>query len=284
LSPLVLSVVLLAAVLHASWNALVKSGGDPFLRLAIVNLTQSLVVLPLVPFVAVPAMEAWPWLLASVAAHMAYYFLLAGGYRVGDLSHVYPIARGVAPPLVALGALAAAGEVLSPLGSLAVILVCLGIWIVAGRQSAADAFGRSQPLLLALGCGVAIAAYTVADGMGGRASGDVLGYVVWLFLLDGWPFTLVVVLMRGTAGLRATLPAAWKPAVGGGMMSVVAYGLVIWAMSTAPMAYVSALRETSVLLAAGIGTLILGEPFGRRRLLAAGLVVIGVAMLQLSRS
>ena len=215
-----LSVVLLAAVLHASWNALVKSGGDPFLRLAIVNLTQSLVVLPLVPFVAVPAVEAWPWLLASVAAHMAYYFLLAGGYRVGDLSHVYPIARGVAPPLVALGALAAAGEVLSPLGSLAVILVCLGIWIVAGRQSAADAFGRSQPLLLALGCGVAIAAYTVADGMGGRASGDVLGYVVWLFLLDGWPFTLVVVLMRGTAGLRATLPAAWKPAVGGGVMSV----------------------------------------------------------------
>ena len=279
-----LSVVLLAAVLHASWNALVKSGGDPFLRLAIVNLTQSLVVLPLVPFVAVPAVEAWPWLLASVAAHMAYYFLLAGGYRVGDLSHVYPIARGVAPPLVALGALAAAGEVLSPLGILAVILVCLGIWIVAGRQSAVDAFGRKQPLLLALGCGVAIAAYTVADGMGGRASGDVLGYVVWLFLLDGWPFTLVVVLMRGTGNLRATLPAAWKPAVGGGVMSVVAYGLVIWAMSTAPMAYVSALRETSVLLAAGIGTLILGEPFGRRRLLAAGLVVIGVAILQLSRS
>lgn len=279
-----LSVVLLAAVLHASWNALVKSGGDPFLRLAIVNLTQSLVVLPLVPFVGVPALEAWPWLLASVAAHMAYYFLLAGGYRVGDLSHVYPIARGVAPPLVALGALAVAGEVLSPLGMLAVILVCLGIWIVAGRQSAMDTLGRKQPLLLALGCGVAIAAYTVADGMGGRASGDVLAYVVWLFLLDGWPFTLVVLLMRGPAAVRAALPAAWKPAVGGGVMSVVAYGLVIWAMSTAPMAYVSALRETSVLLAAAIGTLLLGEPFGRRRIFAASLVVAGVAIFQLSRT
>ena len=278
MSPLVFAVVLLAAVLHASWNALVKSGGDPYLRLAIVNLTHSIAVLPLLPFVGFPAAEAWPWLLGSVATHLVYYFFLASGYRVGDLSHVYPIARGIAPPLVALGALLIAGEVLSLAGSAAILLVCLGIWIVAGRGPTSR-----RPLLLAIGTGLSIAAYTVCDGMGGRASGDVLAYIVWLFLLDGWPFALWVALRRGR-DLVATIPHAWKPAVGGGCMSIIAYGMVIWAMSIAPLAYVSALRETSVLLAAAIGTLLLGEPFGRRRILAAGLVVIGVAILQLSRA
>lgn len=284
MSPLVFLVVLLAAVLHASWNALVKSGGDPYLRLAIVNVTHTLAVLPLVPVVGLPAAAAWPWLLGSVAAHLAYYFFLAASYRVGDLSHVYPIARGIAPPLVAVGALLVAGEVLSLTGSAAIALVCLGIWLVAGSRSPSPLPTRRRPLLLALGTGGTIAAYTVCDGMGGRASGDVLSYIVWLFLLDGWPFALLIMLRRGTAGLRTTLPRAWKPAVGGGVMSVAAYGLVIWAMSIAPMAYVSALRETSVLLAAAIGTLLLGEPFGQRRMLAAGLVVVGVAVLQLSRS
>jgi drug/metabolite transporter (DMT)-like permease len=279
LSPIVFAVVLLAAVLHASWNALVKSGGDPYLRLAIVNLTHSVAVLPLLPFVGFPAAEAWPWLLGSVATHLVYYLFLAAGYRVGDLSHVYPIARGIAPPLVALGALALAGEVLSLWGTAAIALVCLGIWVVAGRGPTSR-----RPALLALGTGTMIAAYTVCDGMGARASGDVLAYIVWLFLLDGWPFAVFVMLKRGTAGLRTTMARAWKPAIGGGLMSIVAYGMVIWAMSVAPMAYVSALRETSVLLAAAIGTLLMGEPFGRRRILAATLVVAGVAMLQLSRT
>ena len=278
MSPIVFSVVLLAAVLHASWNALVKSGGDPYLRLAIVNLTHSIAVLPLLPFVGLPAAEAWPWLLGSVATHLVYYLFLAAGYRVGDLSHVYPIARGIAPPLVALGAFGLAGEVLSLAGMAAILLVCLGIWIVAGRGPTSK-----RPLVMALGTGTMIAAYTVCDGLGARASGDVLAYIVWLFLLDGWPFALWVALRRGR-DLVATIPSAWKPAVGGGCMSIVAYGMVIWAMSVAPMAYVSALRETSVLLAAAIGTLLMGEPFGRRRILAAGLVVIGVALLQLSRA
>jgi len=277
LSPLVFTVVLLAAVLHASWNALVKSGGDPYLRLAIITLPQSVVALPLLFVVGLPAAEARPWLFGSVATHLAYYFFLAAGYRIGDLSHVYPIARGIAPPLVALGALLIAGETFSPSGTAAILLVCLGIWIVAGRGPS------SRPLLLALGTGMSIAAYTVCDGIGGRASGDVLGYIVWLFFLDGWPFALWVAVRRRRA-LIATIPRAWQPAVGGGLMSLVAYGMVIWAMSIAPLAYVSALRETSVLLAAVIGTLLMGEPFGRRRILAACLVVIGVAVLQLSRA
>lgn len=278
MSPLVFLVVLMAAVLHAGWNALVKSGGDPYMRLAIVNLTHTIAVLPLLFVVELPPAEAWPWLLGSVAAHLAYYFFLAAGYRVGDLSHVYPIARGMAPPLVAMGALLTAGETLSLGGGLAVMLVCLGIWWVSGGGPR-----DRRPLFLALGTGAMIAAYTICDGMGARASGDALSYIVWLFLLDGWPFAVAVAL-RGKTAWRGKLARAWKPAVGGGLMSIIAYGTVIWAMSVAPMAYVSALRETSVILAAAIGTLLLGEPFGRRRILASAIVVLGVVMLQASRS
>ncbi len=278
MSPVVFTVVLLAAVLHASWNALIKAGGDPYLRLAIVNLTQSVVALPLLFVVGLPAAEAWPWLIGSVVTHLVYYFFLAAGYRIGDLSHVYPIARGIAPPLVALGALLIAGEVLSLTGTAAILLVCLGIWIVAGRGPTSR-----RPLLLALGTGFSIAAYTVCDGIGARASDNVLAYIAWLFFLDGWPFALWVALRRRGA-LIVAIPRAWKPAVGGGLMSLVAYGMVIWAMSVAPLAYVSALRETSVLLAAAIGTLLMGEPFGRRRLFAAVIVCIGVAILQFSRA
>ena len=273
---MVLLIVLAAAAMHASWNALVKTGGDPFIRLAIVNLTHTVIVLPLLPFVAIPPAEAWPWLIGSVVMHLAYYVFLSAGYRVGDLSHVYPIARGVAPPLVALGGIAFAGEWLSPTGTAAFLGICLGIWLLAAT---ARGSGRA-PLLLALGTGTMIAAYTICDGMGARASGDVIAYIVWLFLLDGWPFGVGVFwLRRGT--IRASLRGAWLPAVGGGLLSVIAYGLVIWCMTQVPLAYVSALRETSVVLAALIGTLLLGEPFGRMRVLSAGVVALGVALLQI---
>ena len=278
MSPSVFAVVLAAAVMHASWNALVKSGGDPFCRLAIVNLTHTAVVFPFLPFVSIPAPEAWPWLLGSVVIHSAYYCFLAAGYRFGDLSHVYPIARGMAPPLVAVGGFLIVGESLSAVGIFAIMTVCAGIWILAFSGRAAG----GTPLLMALGTGCMIGAYTISDGLGGRASGDVAGYIVWLFLLDGWPFSMVVFWLRRDS-LVPSLRAAWRPAVGGGVMSLAAYSLVIWAMSTAPMAYVSALRETSVVFAALIGSLLLREPFGRLRVVSAGVVALGVLVLQLSR-
>jgi drug/metabolite transporter (DMT)-like permease len=281
MDPLVLSLVLAAALLHASWNALVKAGGDPFVRLAVVNTVGGLCALPLLLLVALPAPASWPYLFGSVVVHQAYNLTLGYGYRFGDLSHVYPIARGIAPPLVAFAAWAFAGESLGPLGLLAVLVISGGIVSLAlagdGRLVAI------RPLALALATGMTIAAYTLFDGLGGRVAGEVLGYIAWLFVIDAVPFS-VVVAYRYRRRLGPALAACWRPAAFGGALSVVAYGLVIWAMSLTPLAAVSALRETSVIIAALIGTRLLREPLGTRRVLAAGLVATGIVLLQVSRA
>jgi drug/metabolite transporter (DMT)-like permease len=281
MDPIVLSLVLAAALLHASWNALVKVGGDPFVRLAVVNAVGGLCTLPLLFLVDAPAPASWPYLIGSVIVHHGYFLALAYGYRFGDLSHVYPIARGIAPPLVALVAWVFAGETIGPLGLLAILLISGGIVSLAftdgGRLVAL------KPLASGLLTGLTIAAYTLCDGLGGRAAGGVLGYIAWLFVLCAAPFSMLVA-WRYRGRLGAALRACWQPAALGGALSVIAYGLVIWAMSFAPMAAVSALRETSVIIAALIGTRLLREPFGTRRVLAAGVVAAGVVLLQLSRA
>jgi drug/metabolite transporter (DMT)-like permease len=279
--PLIFALVLGAALLHASWNALVKTGGDPFVRLAVVNLVGGLCALPLLSVVAAPAPASWPYLFGSVVIHHAYYLALAYGYRFGDLSHVYPIARGIAPPLVALIAWAFAGEAPGALGLVAILVISGGILSLAvgddGRLAA------PKPLGFALATGVTIAGYTLCDGLGGRSAGDVFGYIAWLFVIDAVPFSVLVAL-RYRVRLGAALARAWRPAAIGGVLSVGAYGLVIWAMTRAPMAQVSALRETSVIMAALIGTRLLREPFGTRRVVAASLVAAGAVLLQVGRA
>lgn len=273
----ILALVLLAAALHASWNALVKVGGDPFVRLAVLNLVSGLCALPLLLVVAPPAAASWPYLAGSVVIHLAYNTTLAYGYRLGDLSHVYPIARGIAPPLVALGAWLMAGESPGPIGVLAILVISGAIASLAFSERWRP--GPLAPVCLALATGLAIAGYTICDGLGGRAAGDVLGYIAWLFVLDAVPFGLIVVLWRRRDLVPALRASGGAPVVGG-MLSLGAYGLVIWAMSQAPMASVSALRETSVIMAALIGTRLLREPLGVRRVVAASVVALGVVLLE----
>ena len=185
-----LSLVLAAALLHASWNALVKAGGDPFVRLAVVIAVGGLCTLPLLFVVEPPARASWPYLAGSVVVHHAYYLSLGYGYRFGDLSHVYPIARGIAPPLVACAAWAFAGESMGLLGLLAILIISAGIVSLAftddGRLAAL------KPLMLGLVNGITIAAYTLFDGLGGRASSSVLGYIAWLFVISSVPFSVIV--------------------------------------------------------------------------------------------
>lgn len=281
MDPLVLALVLAAAVLHASWNALIKSGGDPWVRLALATGAATLCAVPMVPFVGFPEAAAWPFILASVAVHQVYFAFVALQYRVGDLSHVYPISRGAAPLLVAVAAYAFAGETLSPTGIAAVTLICGAIFSLT-----LDGGGRIAPgkgTFFALGTSLTIATYTLIDGLGGRIAGNVIDYIVYLFLLDALPFGLLVIYLRRDA-LAPTFRLHWKTGTIGGVLSFAAYGLVIWAMSLTPMTYVSALRETSVILAALIGTRMLKEPFGARRIAAACCVAAGVVLLQFSKS
>jgi drug/metabolite transporter (DMT)-like permease len=281
MDPVVLVLVLLAAALHASWNALVKVGGDPFVRLAVINLVSGLCALPVLLLVALPDAASWPYLFGSVAIHFGYYVALAYGYRFGDLSHVYPIARGVAPPLVAILAWLLAGENPGVLGVAAIVVISAAVASLAFGPG--WRLGPRAPLWCALATGLAIAGYTICDGQGGRAAGDVWGYIAWLFVIDALPFGLIVAVWR-RRDLVEQLRGSWRAAVPGGVLAVAAYGLVIWAMSRAPMASVSALRETSVIMAALIGMRLLHEPFGMRRVVAASVVAAGVVLLQVSRT
>ncbi|MBT7758346.1 MAG: EamA family transporter [Rhodospirillaceae bacterium] len=275
-----IAVVLAAALMHATWNAIVKVVGDRLVSLALVNLTHSLLALLLLPFVGIPAPESWPFLIASVLIHQAYYVGLIMQYRFGDLGQVYPLARGASPLIVAAVAWFWVGEHLAPWSLLATLLITGGILSLAFA-------GRGQPnnrkaVAWSLFTALNIAGYSIADGLGGRASADPLAYIAWLFLLDGLPMPLLLPLFRSRQELLPALRRYWQPGLIGGVLSSTAYGTVIWVMSQAPLALVTALRETSVIAAALIGAVLLGEPFGKRRLLAAAVVALGVALLQLS--
>jgi len=271
--------VLLAALLHASWNALVKTGPDPLLSLASLHVTAALVVIPIIFFVPLPNAECIPYLGASVAIHWLYYGLLSSAYRVGDLSHVYPLSRGIAPLLVAVVSALVAGEFLPGL-TMAGIVVASGGIILLSFAHGLPWRHDPKPVVFALGTGASIAAYTVIDGLGVRHSFDAISYITWLFLLEGATFGPFIYFLR-----RKQVIEHWRQRglalVGGGLASAGAYGLVIYAMNSNPMAMVSALRETSVLMAALIGTLILKEGFGKTRVSAAVLVTGGVFIMNL---
>lgn len=214
MDPLTLGLVLFAAVLHAAWNAVVK-GGDVLLRMALVGGTATLCGLPLALAASPPDRASWGFLAGSVVVHQAYYGLLVLGYRLGDLSQVYPIARGSAPLLVAAGAYLLAGEALTPVGVVAVVLICVAIMSLSLTRVAPD---DARAVLLALATGGTIAAYTLLDGLGGRSAGDVAGYVAWLFVLEGIPFAVVAMIVRrrglaAAPGGRRRWPfrAAWPP-------------------------------------------------------------------------
>ncbi len=275
----VAALVLLAALLHAGWNAMLKLNGDRLAVMAMIALGSGVIAAFLVPFVPAPHPASWPYIAASVALHTGYKLFLVRAYRHGDLGQVYPIARGTAPLIVVAVAYLLLGERLGLFGMAAVLAVAAGILSLAfvpGRSLGAD----RHAILFALGTALFIAAYTVVDGVGARLAGTPHGYVLWLFVFDALPFTAIALVSRGAAFVTA-LQASWRPGVAGCLMSVAAYWLVIWALTLGPMGPVAALRETSVLFAALLGSVLLKEGFGPRRIAAAGLVAAGVVLLRL---
>ena len=270
--------VLGAALAHATWNAMVKSSRDVLLDLALITFLAGVAALPFLFFIDAPAAAAWPYILASVVIHIAYYFALVGAYRAGDLSHGYPIMRGVAPLIVSVAALAWLGEAPQPSVWLGVLLICGGVLSLgfAGfhwRESRA-------PAAWALGNAVIIALYTLVDATGVRLSQSPVGYVLWLFVLDALPFPLLVLLSRKKEFLKYSFQY-WHRGLLGGVLSAGAYGVALWAMTRAPVAAVAALRETSVIFAALIGAWLLREGHIARRLVGAATVALGVAALKI---
>ena len=275
--PVVLA-VLFGALLHASWNALVKSSADKALDTALIHVLGSLVAIPLALVLGWPPVDCWPFIAASTVIHVAYYIALAGAYKHGELGLTYPLMRGTAPLLVALSASLTLGEQLSPLAWAGVLGICCGVLTLGLSRHALDS---KRAVGFALANAVVIAIYTVVDALGARASGDPVQYVVALFVLDGWPFGLLVLAQRG----RAVIPYArgrWPMALAGALASLGSYGVALWAMTRAPVATVAALRETSVLFAALMGTWFLKEAFTVQRAVGTGIIVAGVIAMRLA--
>jgi drug/metabolite transporter (DMT)-like permease len=273
------ALVLLAALLHATWNAFVKASGDRLVTLGLVNAGRFAVCVVAVFFLPIPHADSWPFLVLSAALHVGYYLFLIKAYGSGDLSHVYPLARGVSPLLIAGGALLLADERLGSGALLGVVIVSLGIASLTFITSG-DQHRSRQAVYYALATAVFIAAYTVTDGMGVRRAGSVIAYIAWLTVLDGFPILCLAVLRRRGRFLMLARESFWR-ACSGGLLQLLAYGLVIWAMSFSPMAGISALRETSVIFAAMIGAYLLKEPLGRKRIGAAALVATGIVIMKL---
>ncbi|MCZ7566736.1 MAG: DMT family transporter [Burkholderiales bacterium] len=276
----VFALVLLAALLHASWNALVKRGRDKRLDTVAIVAGAAAIALLVLPTLPAPAAASWPYLAGSAAIHVVYFAGVVASYRAGDLGLVYPVMRGLAPVLVGIGGAAVVGETLALAGWAGIALVSAGVLVLAWPRAAPGGASTARALAYALGTAVLIALYTIIDGLGARLSGSPGAYVLWMLLGTGAAMTAYALARDGRV-VAAHLRGAWGLAAGGGAMLAAAYGLVLWAMTAAPIALVAALRESSVILAALIGTVLLGEPFGRRRLLGAALVAAGAAALKL---
>jgi drug/metabolite transporter (DMT)-like permease len=269
--------VLLAALLHASWNAMIKGGGDVLHDTAGIVVGTAVIGLPFLFVVPVPPAAAWPFIIASVVVHLAYYWLMISAYRAGDLSLVYPLMRGVAPLITAIAGIAVLGETPAPVAWLGMLLVSGGVFLL-GYRALGHAPSRAA-VGFALANAVVIALYTLIDGRGARVSGNAWSYIVWLFVLDGIPFSLWMLATRRETFI-AHLRRRSRRALAGGGLSAAAYAISVWAMTKAPVALVASLRETSVLFATLIGARLLRERLSARRWSGVIAVVLGVLALK----
>jgi drug/metabolite transporter (DMT)-like permease len=290
LTPFSVLLVLAAAFMHASWNALLRGGADRAQSMLIMNVTVGVIGLAMMAFAGLPSATCAVYVVASALIHLVYNALLVLMYRSGDLGETYPVARGSSPALVALGGSLFAGEWMNLIGAAGIGLVCSGIFMLAAararsaRQLSGSASDRAlqqagglhaMNLPAALATGASIAAYTVVDGIGVRASGNWVAYTggVFAFFL-AMPLWY---LARGRRAMFAVPLAETVKAASGGAISLLAYGAIIWAMQTSPMGAVSALRETSVVFAALLGAVFLGERLTGLRIAACCIIALGAA-------
>lgn len=273
------ALVLVSAFLHACWGAVVKSSADRLMATTVGTLVPALICLGLMRSVTPPALAAWPYMAASVALHTAYYGFLLIAYRFGDLNQVYPIARGGTPVVVAAIAVLVLDESLSPARLIGVAIVAAGLFAIAADRSLLTGRG-----VMAIGSAVLtavmIGSATAIDFVGLHRANSTLGYIVWINLFEALVLMPFALLIRW--GELKTLPWRELPRQGlAGLVVAASYAMMLWALSLGAIAPIAALRETSVVFAALIGAVFLGEAMGRRRAVAAAIVAVGAAVVNL---
>jgi drug/metabolite transporter (DMT)-like permease len=277
----VFGAVLFAALCHAGWNAAVKRGLDPLATTILMAIGAALVALAMLPFTGLPQYPAWPFVIASVLIHIVYFAALIESYAAGDMSLVYPLARGSAPLMTAIAAAALLNERLALLGWLGIAVLAAGVLLLSLRGSRDLATLDRRAIGFALLTAVTICAYTIVDGVGARLAGNAHAYTAAMFAGIGFSMAIYALVRRG-AGVFGLMAQHWKLGAGGGVMQVTSYGIAIWAMTVAPIALVGALRETSVLFGAILAVVFLKEPLLLPRIAAALLIVGGLVMIRMS--
>lgn len=280
MSNLIFFSVLLGALLHAGWNAIIKSSADKMLEIALVCSAGGLLSLLPLPFLPLPDAASWPYMLASTVVECLYFTLVAAAYRTGDMSIVYPLMRGAAPALVAIFGTTVLGEHLSAYGYLAILAICAGIISLLFNARSLHSEHRGA-VRLALLNSTLIATYTMIDGIGVRKSGSPVAYVLCLTALTAMPL-LVWASVRHRRSFISYARARAGMALAGGAATTASYGLALFAMTNAPIALVAALRETSILFATAISTLVLREHVGWVRWVASGLIAGGAVSIRLA--
>ncbi|WP_292933398.1 DMT family transporter [Novosphingobium sp. PASSN1] len=274
----VFGLILFAAALHASWNAFLKGSSDTLLSTTLVMGGAALIAVVALPFLPAPAPASWPWLAVSAAMQVVYLVLLVRIYHTVDMSLAYPLMRGSAPLTVALISTLWLGEVLPGIGWIGIATICIGILAMAmGARGALSLSGLAMTLVNA----AIIAAYTLIDGVGARASGTPAAYTLWLSLLTGIAMAVWAIPARGGA-LVSYARRNWHVGLIGGLGTIVSYTIALWAMTMAPIAMVAALRETSILFATAISAFILRERVGPARITAAAIIAGGTMLLRLA--
>jgi drug/metabolite transporter (DMT)-like permease len=277
---LVFAAVLFAAACHAGWNAAIKRGLDPLATTVSIAIGSAVVAILILPIVGLPIAAAWPWVIASVLIHLFYFAALIESYRAGDMGQVYPIARGSAPLLTAAGTALLIGEHTAPMAWLGIVLLAGGVILLSFRGGRDLAQLDRRAVGFALFTAVTICAYSLVDGIGARTAGNAHAYTAAMFLGNGVVMAAYALVRRGAGALASMMPH-WRIGLFGGALSYVAYAIVIWAMTVAPIAIVAALRETSVLFGALIAVVVLREPLRAVRIVAAVAIVIGLALIRL---
>jgi drug/metabolite transporter (DMT)-like permease len=276
--PLIVTFAVLgAAVTHAVWNAIAHSIKDQTLAFALIGAGSIVAAIPLIIVAALPRPACWPYLLASVAIHVFYNLLLMQCYRLGEFSQVYPLARGISPPVVTILAAVFVHEhlALPQIAGVVVVSAGLAFLVFSGGRPSRGAF------LAAVGTGLTIAAYTTVDGTGVRLAATSVGYIGWLMLIQSLCVPMFALVRRRNVLLKQP-PRILLAGLAAGVLSVLAYGLVLWAQTRGALAPIAALRETSVIFGAIIGALAFREPFGRTRVVATVVVVAGIVLLNVA--
>lgn len=279
MTPEIIILVLVAALMHACWNTLAKLNSARAGDAVIVGIMAGWPALFMLALVGVPQRAAWPQLLASVVIHFFYFRNLARAYRDGDLSVSYPLMRGVPPLVVAALGSAVFGEYLSVAAWTAVVLLAAGVLLLGWEGLTNRALRGHSARFIALQIVITVA-YTITDGSGVRAAGNALAYIAWMFVL-----TALVLAFTARSSMRRLAGEgrqAWAAAAIGGLFTFGSYGVALWAMTRAPVALVAALRETSILFGAALGAWLLRERFGANRWIAVALILGGVAGLRLA--